>query len=117
MVCATCGTENAGAAESRIGCGAALLRVRGACGTTNPPSARFCSEWGERRRPLIARALDLALEHDKPSAALRAYCNLFDSSLRLDRAQRRSRSRRARVLSQPRTSRIFPTLPPAVKRS
>ena len=36
---------------------------------------------------LIRKALDIALEHEKPSAALRAYYNLADSALRMDRAQ------------------------------
>jgi hypothetical protein len=33
------------------------------------------------------KALDIALEHDKPSAALRAYYNLADETVQLDRAQ------------------------------
>ncbi|MFN2628387.1 MAG: AAA family ATPase [Gaiellaceae bacterium] len=36
---------------------------------------------------LIRNALDLALEHDKPSAALRAYYNLADLTAQLDRYQ------------------------------
>jgi class 3 adenylate cyclase/tetratricopeptide (TPR) repeat protein len=36
---------------------------------------------------LTRNALDVALEHDKPSAALRAYYNLADLSVQLDRAQ------------------------------
>ena len=36
---------------------------------------------------LIRTALDLALEHDKPSAALRAYYNLADNTAQLDRYQ------------------------------
>jgi tetratricopeptide (TPR) repeat protein len=35
---------------------------------------------------LIRNALDLALEHDKPSAALRAYYNLADVCVQVDRA-------------------------------
>ena len=36
---------------------------------------------------LIRAALDVALEHDKPSAALRAYYNLADFAVKVDRAQ------------------------------
>jgi tetratricopeptide (TPR) repeat protein len=36
---------------------------------------------------LLRNALDIALEHDKPSAALRAYYNLADCTMQTDRAQ------------------------------
>jgi len=35
---------------------------------------------------LIRNALDIALEHDKPSAALRAYYNVADQTVQMDRA-------------------------------
>lgn len=36
---------------------------------------------------LIRKALDVALEHEKPSAALRAYYNLADMAVQMDRAR------------------------------
>jgi class 3 adenylate cyclase/tetratricopeptide (TPR) repeat protein len=38
-------------------------------------------------RALVRNALEVALEHDKPSAALRAYYNLADLTVQFDRAQ------------------------------
>ena len=44
--CAACGTENPPAAKFCMGCGAALVPSCPSCGTENPPTAKFCIECG-----------------------------------------------------------------------
>jgi class 3 adenylate cyclase/predicted ATPase len=43
---------------------------------------------------LIRRALEIALEHEKPSAALRAYYNVADMTMQMDRADEAAELRR-----------------------
>src|SRR5689334_11833616 len=47
MVCGACGTENPPGARFCNGCGAALIAACPECGHGNPPASRFCNACGQ----------------------------------------------------------------------